>query len=183
MKKLFFLGLLTLAIVLFPAVGYCRVNMTIAGDEGGGGGGPDYSMYLVKAFQHIYESIDKYGTASLRLIEGESYPYTRGQQYTAWVYDNSLAIISLVTMGRPEDLARARLLCKTLIWAQKHDPLGFIDGRLHDSYWANNMVNPDGAAIKAPNTSTGNMAWVIIAWLRYYNYGREAVTLSSVRKF
>ncbi len=165
-RSLIIIGILMGAVLMFVGPAYSRVNFEAA--DVGGGGCSD-CIYSEKAYQHLYERMDKYNTGStLRLIEGQSEPYPPSQEYTAWVYDNALAIIALVARGRPEDISRARLLCESLIWAQDNDPEGFTDGRLRDAYWANNLINENGAAILDPNTSTGNMAWVIIAWLRYY---------------
>lgn len=157
------------AILLIPSVAFCRLNIY---SQDGDGGADDF-VYSENAYQHIYERMDKYQTTGNRLIEGESEPYTSGQQYTAWTYDNALSIIALVARGNPEDKTRARLLCNTLIWVQNNDPY-YTDGRLRDGYWANNINTNGKASVKADNTSAGNMAWIIIAWLYYYNHSGDS---------
>ncbi|MDP2940457.1 MAG: hypothetical protein Q8O13_10375 [Candidatus Omnitrophota bacterium] len=176
-KKLIVAALAVCVFFFSATAGYCLIDLSVIVENGGGGGGGGSSSSRQRAFQHLYESMDRYETSGIRLIESFSYPYPDGQFGTAWVYDNALAIIALVSRGYPEDKARARLLCETLIWAQHHDPNGYNDGRLRDSYWATD-IDPNGpngaAAAKDPNTSTGNMAWTIIAWLYYYNHAGDS---------
>jgi hypothetical protein len=107
MKKLFIIiGILCAAFLLFVNPAHSKVVPNAVGE---GGGAIPESAYSARAYQHLYERMDKYNTGStLRLIEGESEPYTSGQQYTAWVYDNALAIIALVARGKATDISPER---------------------------------------------------------------------------
>ena len=128
------------------------------------------SNHEENAYLHFYEQMDWYKEGSdLRLIQSYVGTTTRPADYTAWVYDNDLAIIALIDKGTPEDMSRAKILCDALIWAQNHDH-DFKDGRIRDGYWASNLSDSSGkySSIKSPGSGTGNMAWTIIALLRYY---------------
>jgi len=128
-----------------------------------------------KAYSHIYEQMDKNNTESLRLID--SYV---DDDPTAWVYDNDLAILALVDRGTTEDKDRAKILCDAFVWCQNHDQY-FSDGRVRDGYWATNITDPSGenSSIISPGSGTGNMAWTIIALLRYYEVSNDKTYLNA----
>ena len=122
------------------------------------------------AYYHLYEQMDRYENGStLRLIQSYVGTPTNPDDCMAWVYDNDLAVLALVDRGTPEDMVRAKVLCDSLIWCQNHDQ-DFNDARIRDGYWANDLTDQSGenSSVKSPGTGTGNMAWTIIALLRYY---------------
>ena len=126
---------------------------------------------------HIYEQMDKYKTgAELRLVE--SYV---DDDFTAWVYDNDLAILALVDIGTTEDISRAKILCDTLVWCQNHDQY-FSDGRIRDGYWATDIKSGNNSSIKSPGSGTGNMAWTIIALLRCYDVSKNETYLDASKR-
>jgi len=123
------------------------------------------------AYSHLYEQMGRYESGStLRLVQSYVGTPTNPDDYMAWVYDNDLTVLALVDRGTPEDLVRAKVLCDSLIWCQNHDQ-DFNDARIRDGYWANDLTDQSGrnSSIKSPGTGTGNMAWTIIALLRYYD--------------
>ncbi|GAH07712.1 unnamed protein product, partial [marine sediment metagenome] len=94
---------------------------------------------------------------------------------TAFTYDNALAIGAYLSRPTEENLFRAKLLCKTLIWAQDNDT--FADGRLRDAYDATKEFT--GATVPLTGTffqssSTGNIAWVINALMQCYKYYKNS---------
>lgn len=133
------------------------------------------------AYLHLYKQMDWYKEGSdLRLIQSYVGTTTQPTDYTAWVYDNNLAIIALIDKGTPEDMSRAKILCNTLIWAQNHDP-NFKDGRIRDGYRASDLSDSSGkySSIKSLGSGTGNMAWTIIALLRYYENTENKTYLNA----
>jgi hypothetical protein len=122
--------------------------------------------------------MDLYNNGStLRLIQ--SYNVT-SNDYTAWVYDNDLVLMALIQRGAYEDISRAKILADSLIWVQNHDT-DFNDGRIRDGYWATSLDDSTGkkSSIKSPGSGTGNMAWTIIALLRYYEISRDPNYLNA----
>jgi len=107
---------------------------------------------------------------TLRLIESYVPTDTFDDNYSAKIYDTALAICALVARGETEDLEHAETLAYALKFCQDNDPT-FSDGRLRDAYWSTALEDPDSgdASVKAPGSGCGNLAWTIIAWLRFYN--------------
>ena len=137
-----------------------------------------------KAYSHLYEQMDRYESGStLRLIQSYVGTPINPDDYMAWVYDNDLVILALIDRGTPEDLSRAKILCDSLIWCQNHDQ-DFNDGRIRDGYWANDLTDSTGenSSIKSPGTGAGNMAWTIIALLRYYEVTGDTTYLNSSKR-
>jgi len=133
---------------------------------------------------HLYEQMDKYKSGTkLRLIESYVGTVTHPTTYTAWVYDNDLAILALADRGTAEDKERAEILCDALVWCQNHDQ-DFSDGRVRDGYWATDIKDPSGkiSSIKSPGSGTGNMAWTIIALLRYYEVSKNETYLEAAKR-
>lgn len=102
----------------------------------------------------------------------------------AYLYDNALA---LVTMAEVDALSHAQMIADALVFAQTHDR-SFNDGRLRNAYTSGNPKADSGRSItggrisiRLPgfwdrgswqedyyivSSSTGNMAWAIIALCR-----------------
>ena len=134
-----------------------------------------------KAYSHLYEQMDRYESGgTLRLIQSYAGTSDNPDDYMAWVYDNDLAILALIDRGTPEDMSRAKILCDALIWCQNHDQ-NFNDGRIRDGYWANDLrdLSGENSSINSPGSGTGNMAWTIIALLRYYEATGEVTYLNA----
>ena len=101
----------------------------------------------------------------------------------AYTYDNALAMLAYLSRGLPQDIERARLIGKALAYAQRHDPI-YSDGRLRNAYRAGELFDLATGKVLLPGwwsekegkwfvdsfcytQHTGNMAWALLAWLRY----------------
>ncbi len=134
------------------------------------------------AYLHLYEQMDRYKNgSSLRLIQSYVETPTHPNDYTAWVYDNDLALLALIKRGAPEDMSRAKILADALVWVQNHDQ-DFSDGRIRDGYWANSLSSGNNSSIKSPGSGTGNMAWTIIALVRYYEVTGNTTYLNAAER-
>ena len=85
--------------------------------------GYDYLNFAMDAYQQ--------GPA-LRLIQTFSDEAKLGS--TAFVADSATAIVAYLRRGRRDDIARARLLGDSLLYAQANDPV-YNDSRVRDAYW------------------------------------------------
>lgn len=118
----------------------------------------------------------------------------------AFTYDNALALIAFTVAG---DQERARLLADAFVYAQQHDRY-YTDGRLRSAYKAGDLILPPGwtpnnrvgtASIPGwwdaatqhwyedsgfVGSDTGNLAWVMIALLNYYDQYGGAQYLTTV---
>ncbi len=123
----------------------------------------------------------------------------------AYTYDNALASLAYIARyiaeGNDDDKRRTRLILDAFIIAQENDRW-YTDGRLRNSYMSGDLLGQDGKA-RLPgwwddkanawyedkvqvSTNTGNLAWVMIAFLRYYQdiepdpvYLNAAITLGD----
>jgi exo-beta-1,3-glucanase (GH17 family) len=127
------------------------------------------SIFEENAYSHLYEVMDKYESGdALRLLDSYEATPTWDDGDMAWVYDNALVMLALIARGAEEDWARAKVLADSLIYAQSNDP-DFSDGRLRDAYHASTFIGQDGKAqVAAPGSGVGNMAFAILALLRYW---------------
>jgi hypothetical protein len=122
-------------------------------------------------------------------------PFDNQFRNVAYVYDNALALIAYVKHG---DWSRAKLLADAFVYAQQHDRF-YMDGWLRNAYQDGDLAlppgwNPVGAARLSGyldpskqwredpdqvGTSTGNVAWAMIALLNYYEARGGAEYLSA----
>jgi hypothetical protein len=101
----------------------------------------------------------------------------------AYTYTNALALLSFLSRGNPDDLARASILGDAFAFAQDNDRW-FQDGRLRNAYRTGDIKDRITGKVLLPGwwrpdslrwtedryqvgTYTGEMAWLIIAWLTY----------------
>ena len=119
-------------------------------------------------------------------------PFDTVQSNASFVYDDALALMAFVA-GRQWE--RAQLVADALLYAQEHDRF-YTDGRLRNAYQAGDLAVPPGwtplgkaGSARPPGwwgqtapgtdlqwiedakhvaTDTGNMAWVALALLNYY---------------
>ncbi len=122
----------------------------------------------------------------------------------AFTYDNALALIALLARGRAEDIKRARLIADAFLYAIDNDRF-FTDGRLRDTYQGGDLVLPPGwtpngneDTVRMPGwwdpddntwyedkgfvgTSTGNLAWAMIALLSYYEQVGDSNYLDAAK--
>lgn len=102
----------------------------------------------------------------------------------AFVYDNVLVFLAFMARGTQHDLTRAQILADSLVYAQNNDRF-YTDGRLRNAYQAGDLADRQTGKARLPgwwdcaqqqwfedqfqvSSYTGNMAWVIIGLLRYY---------------
>ena len=102
----------------------------------------------------------------------------------AFIYDNALALIAFLARGAEDDLLRAKILADAFVYALKHDRY-YTDGRLRNAYMSGDLADRMTGHARLPgwwnseanrwqedkfqiSTHTGNLAWVIIALLHYY---------------
>jgi hypothetical protein len=115
-----------------------------------------------------------------------------GLASTAFVYDNALAAIALVACG---DLDHARVIGNALSLAVRGDRT-FSDGRLRNAYrpgpvgegaillpgWWNEKGSFWAEDAAQDGTSTGNVAWGVLALLTLHEATREPSYLTDARK-
>ena len=137
---------------------------------------PDTLRFLVS-----YEIIDPIGEAPLA--------------NAAFTYDNALAMLAFIAQGSEDDWRRAEIIGRSFLYAQNHDR-SYSDGRLRNAYRSGDIVeNVTGNALlpgwwddvenmwfedkEQVSSYTGNLAWVIIAWLRYYETNKDMDFLNA----
>lgn len=149
------------------------------GDDDNSGSNRGTSLNNAYAFLNLM--MDRYASGStLRLAQ--SYSDQNGLNSTAFTYDNALQIIAYLSRRTRDDLARARILGDSLLYAQSHDPQ-YSDGRLRDSYFiadpatnayvfiqSNGTVSLDGPPAFLNGTAVGNVAWAGLALARLAAY-------------
>ena len=127
----------------------------------------------------LQQATDAHRTSGARLAQ--SYQDNSGLEDTAFVYDNALASIALLTSG---DVTRARAIGDALLYAQTHDG-DFTDFRLRQAYQANVFVDTaKDVAIPAYKfgllgTAVGDMAWSGIALAQLAKKTRKASYLTG----
>lgn len=103
---------------------------------------------------------------------------------TAFIYENALAILAFLQRRTADDLARAKVLGNSLVYAQNHDPY-YKDGRLRNSYHVNPCINTRGI-VNMENgqkgSFTGNIAWVGLALAHLYSVTNNRSYLESALK-
>ncbi len=120
---------------------------------------------------------------------------------SAFTKDNALAMLALMantTNLQSDDWKRAKLIGDAFVICQNSDRY-FRDGRLRNGYQAGDLLdrksgysrlpgwsNPDSAKWfeieYAAGTYTGDVAWVINAWLTYNNFKKEQSYVDAARK-
>lgn len=114
------------------------------------------------AKRFLQRAVDAFRATGPRLAQ--SYQDDSGLTDIAFVYDNALAIIALLSV---DDRTRARAIGDALLYAMAHDEK-FDDHRLRQAYHANTFTNPDGTAhfgweFGLVGTAVGDMSWAGIA--------------------
>ncbi|MGC1341104.1 MAG: hypothetical protein WA854_02185 [Candidatus Binataceae bacterium] len=150
-----------------------------------------------RAYDYLSFAMDAYQDGrTQRLVQ--SFADSQQLGSTAFVYDNSLAILAYLERGKRDDVARAMLLGDSFLYAQAHDPT-YTDGRVRQAYWvgpftlpftsndsyfvrANGSVNLVGAPWFFQGSSVSDMSWVAIALARLYaRTGKSPYLRGSLR--
>jgi hypothetical protein len=183
--RLFYLSLILIAILFFtPALSYSD------------------NTNIENAFQYLYEVMDKGGTSSDTPRFIASYKtlspgaaIDEKLTTTCFIYDNALALMAFLARGKNEDLRRAKILADAFLYAQKNDRY-FTDGRLRNAYRSGVFIEGYNKKALLPGwwdkherqwcedkeqvgTATGNMAWVGLALLAYYDKAGGRVYLDA----
>lgn len=142
-----------------------------------------------RAYHYLDVAMDAYQQgATPRLIQ--SFADSQELGSTAFVYDNSLAILAYLGRGSPRDLARARRLGDSFLYAQAHDGV-YVDGRVRQAYWVGPFTLPfasnDSYFVRVDGTvnlvgqpwlfrgsSVSDMSWVGIALAQLFARTRQA---------
>ena len=169
-------------------------------------GDPAALISVSKAYAFQNELMDAYQQGdTLRLIQSYTYRepvpeltdnYNLGS--AAFSYDNALSLIAYLVRGTPEDVARAKLLGDSFLYAQANDPVG--DGRVRDGYFVapfdlgfvgsdSFFVRNDGSPNLASggafgfldNSRVGDLAWTAISLAQLYNETGEARYLEGAK--
>jgi hypothetical protein len=142
---------------------------------------------ITNAYQFQNTMMDAYASGStVRLVQSYS---DGGLESTAFTYDNAVAIDAYLVRGGADNLARAKVLGKGLIYAQATNfPIN--DGRFAQAYFVN-QPNPDGSgAFITPagnpfyfySSSTGDQAWAGMALGQLYRRTGETDYLTAALK-
>ncbi|MEO0293769.1 MAG: hypothetical protein ABIN61_06070 [candidate division WOR-3 bacterium] len=128
---------------------------------------------------------------SIRFLQ--SYEMSSSKNYRmankAYTYDNALAMIAFLVRGTQEDIRRARIIGDAFKYAQENDRY-YKDGRLRNAYSSGDIIHHQTGKARLPGwwdsdsskwfedsydvgTYTGEMAWIIIAWLSYDSITNE----------
>ena len=102
----------------------------------------------------------------------------------AHIYENALAMLAFMARGTEGDWERAKMLADSFVYAQSHDRY-FDDRRLRNVYRSGDLEDEVSGKARLPgwwdykneewyedkyhvSSYTGNLAWVMIALLKYY---------------
>jgi len=120
-----------------------------------------------------------------------SQPFDTVMRNVAFTYDNTIALLAFMARRAVDDWRRAQLLADAFVYAWQHDRF-YADGWLRNAYQAGDLAlwpgwTPNGRpdTVRMPgfwdcaqqqwyedrfqvSTHTGNVAWVMIALLNYY---------------
>lgn len=123
----------------------------------------------------------------------------------AFSYDNALAMLAWMARGEDDDWRRAKLIADAFVYAQSNDPT-YRDGRVRNAYQAGDVMLPPGwspngrdRAVRLPvvvncasgtsgferiqiSSFTGNVAWVGIALLTYFQKKGGPQYLEAARR-
>ena len=137
---------------------------------------------LNKAFTFTYQMMDAYATgATVRLCQSYS---DQALGATAFTYDNAVLIHAYLASEDPDNLPRAVVLGKGLLYAQANN-FPVADGRFAQAYYVN-VASKDGAFITpaaAPfyfyTSAVGDQAWAGMALAQLYERTHDASYLAG----
>lgn len=120
------------------------------------------------AIGFLNTKFDEYGSGTaLRVPRSYTGGFFETPTWTfvsSFTYDDALVIMAWLAHG---EVSRAVLLGDTLLYAQKHDPIG--DGRTRASYQPDSFAVLNGTLdIGSPAAYTGNQAWAGMAFAHLY---------------
>jgi hypothetical protein len=96
----------------------------------------------------------------------------------SYTYDDDVLIAALLQRHSAGDLARAKILGDSLVYAQSHD--SFADGRVRNAYHSDPFLKHDGSVnISDGGSDTGNMAWTGMALMQLYHATEDETYLTA----
>jgi len=121
--------------------------------------------------RNALESVEAFGLAQMNLYRAAgprvpaSYRDVPGMEDISYTYDAAILLKHLLARGR---ILEARDIGDALVALQKADPAG--GGQWRAAYYASSLYAPDGhtAAIRDPDSGTGNICHAADALLRLY---------------
>jgi hypothetical protein len=147
-----------------------------------------YLASIDKAYKFQNTMMDAYASGStIRLIE--SYSDQGGLESTAFTYDNAVSIHAYLVRGSHDDLARAEVLGKGLIYAQSTNfPIN--DGRFAQGYFVNQEATDGSGAYITPaafpfffySSAVGDQAWAGMALSQLYRHTGNKSYLNAALK-
>ncbi|MBL7069193.1 MAG: PKD domain-containing protein [Candidatus Omnitrophica bacterium] len=161
-------------------------------------GDPNYYIPAKnRALQFLKAMMDRYVGSGKRILC--SYVDSGGSTFGyGWTYDSAISALAFENAG---EWQRAGEVLDAFIWFQDKDPIkdpgtGLSDGRIRRAYWANKPIDdthtgdctdwiiPPGVNPEASNQAIGDMAFMILAALRYHEYlGQEdSIYLNFAKK-
>ncbi|MGK7875150.1 MAG: hypothetical protein AB4426_18220 [Xenococcaceae cyanobacterium] len=150
--------------------------------------------YLARLADESRGSVDMGFLTSYETIDSTTVDSDTVLRNAGLIYDNSLAAIAFIASG---DKIRAKQIVDTFIFAQNHDRF-YQDGRLRNGY-RSGKINSRQESIPIPgwvapetgqwvedefivSTHTGDLAWVMLALLAYYEtYGGKQYLAAAER--
>jgi hypothetical protein len=116
----------------------------------------------------------------------------------AFTYDNSLALLAFLSRMSKEDLRRAKIIADSFLFVQNNDRY-FNDGRLRNAYQSGDLQDYQTGKARLPGwweerdkkwyedkgfvgSSTGNLAWAMIALISYYEASGDIKYLNSAER-
>lgn len=135
-------------------------------------GGPRLQRSTNAAYAFLRQMMDAYAQGSaVRLCQSYCDQIAGGTFFsTAFTYDNALLALAFLARGRSDDIERAIIIGKALLYAQQTDPAG--DGRLRQAYMAGTadshgvFVTPGLSFFQG--SAVGDVAWAGIALAQLY---------------
>ena len=137
---------------------------------------------ISRAYEFLGEMMDRYASGpGLRLVQSYSGgTLEREGVDDSFAYDDALIIDALLARGEVEDLARAELLGRSLLYVQEHDPAG--DGRIRAAYAPTPLASPTDVSATDPASDVGSMAWVGQALVHLYERTGTVAFLTGARE-
>ncbi|HEY6925753.1 MAG TPA: hypothetical protein VI653_19900 [Steroidobacteraceae bacterium] len=142
-----------------------------ADDASRGDGSALFATGAQKSHLFLQSMMDAYAQGETpRLIQ--SYSDQMQLQSTSFVYDDAVVINALLERGDAASLQRARLLGRTLLYAQQNDSSG--DGRVRQAYFVDRpdtngvFLRPALAPFFFIGSATGDMSWVGMTLARLF---------------
>jgi hypothetical protein len=141
---------------------------------------PGTVLDIDEAFFDCPPTVSLHLPRSYQVRLGEDFRWTHN---SAHVYDAAVVALAHIAIGKPEHLKRAGDIIDALIYASTHDRY-FRDGRLRNAYSSGPIALTQNGEARMVSwwdpkqqrqcedyycvgTTTGNMAWVMIAMLEY----------------